>query len=203
MTLHAILHYAIFAFLALVTVGSAILVASTRRIIHAAYWLFPVFAGIAGFYLYLDAQFLAIIQILIYIGAILVLIIFAVTLTRDPNTAEERQSNRYVVPVVLSSLVLLVALVGAVMLSPWATPVKSVDGVTIVPGVPVTDVAAVGVTLLQQYLLPFEIASFLLLAAMVGAVVLARKERPEAAKSETVPQETALHEGEQKELAGV
>lgn len=202
MSIHAIIHYAIFAFLALVTVGSAIAVASIRRIIHAAYWLFPVFAGVAGLYLYLDAQFLATVQVLIYIGAILVLIIFAVTLTRDPNTAEVRQSNRYVLPVVLASLVLLVALAGAVLVTPWDKPVANIDAVNYLPGVPVTDVAAIGVALIQQYLLPFEIASVLLLAAMIGAVVLAHKERPETQVEQPVAEPTEAAEP-RKELAEV
>lgn len=182
MTLHELIHYAIFALLALVTVGSAIAVATTRRIIHAAFWLFPVFAGIAGFYLYLDAQFLAAIQVLIYIGAILVLIIFAVTLTRHANDTEERQSNMLVLPVILSALVLLAALAGAIGMTHWQPAYRTVEQINLVPGVVVTDVAAIGLVLLQKYLLPFEITSVLLLAAMIGAIVLARKEHP-------VPQE--------------
>ena len=171
-----IFHHAIVAFLALITIGSAIKVASTRRIIHAAYWLFPVFAGIAGFYLYLDAHFLAAIQVLIYIGAILVLIIFAVTLTHGANDPEHRPSNTFVIPFALSSILLLVSLTAAVLVTHWPAPRASLAGLELVAGVPVTDVAALGVVLLQQYLLPFEIISVLLLAAMIAAIVMARKE---------------------------
>ena len=190
MTTHAIINYAIFAFLALVTIGSAIAVASTRRIIHAAFWLFPTFGGVAGFYLYLGAQFLAAIQVLIYIGAILVLIVFAVTLTRNANDSDERQSNRFVFPMILSALVLLIPLVGAVLLTPWPQAVSDIDSVTIVYNVFVTDVPAIGIVLLQQYLVPFEIASVLLLAAMVGALVLARKEPPAEEATTDVETET-------------
>lgn len=178
MTVHEMMPIAIFGLLALVTLGGAIKVASTRSIIHAAFWLFPVFAGVAGFYLVLEAQFLAAIQVLIYIGAILVLIVFAVTLTRNAADTDEAQSNHFVVPVVLAAFALLIALIGAAKLMPLAEP-GIVRGLALAPGVAVTDVSGIGVVLLQQYLLPFEITSVLLLAAMIGAIVLARKERPE------------------------
>ena len=202
MTIHEIIHYAIFAFLALVTIGSAVLVAFTRRIIHAAFWLFPVFAGIAGFYLYLGAQFLAAIQVLIYIGAILVLIVFAVTLTRHANDTEEKQSNRFVIPVILASFVMLLPLIGAALLNAWPAPVTDLDQVTLTANVWVTDVSAIGIVLMQQYLVPFEIASVLLLAAMVGALVLARKERP-ATEPANAPTSGTIVEAEPRAMAEV
>ncbi len=197
MTTQEIVHYSIFALLALVTVGGAIKVAASRSMIHAAFWLFPVFAGVAGFYLYLGAQFLAAIQVLIYIGAILLLIVFAVTLTRNAADTDEAQSNRFVIPVVLAALLLVVALVGAAVITPWREAGVDIDRLLLAPGVPVTDVSAVGLTLLQQYLLPFEIASVLLLAAMIGAIVLARKER--RAPDEALPAEEIMAHDERTE----
>ncbi|MHB9133055.1 MAG: NADH-quinone oxidoreductase subunit J family protein [Armatimonadota bacterium] len=174
-----IAQYAIFSVLALVTLIGALKVASSRSIIHAAFWLFPVFAGIAGFYLLLDAQFLSIVQVMLYIGAILVLIIFAVTLTRNAADTDEAQTNRLRAPAVLCALILLGAIVGAMLTTRWATPLSATDfdAVMLVPGTAVTEVRALGAVLLQQYLVPFEIASVLLLAAMIGAIVMARKER--------------------------
>jgi NADH:ubiquinone oxidoreductase subunit 6 (subunit J) len=201
MSLHEIVQYAIFGFLALVTVGGALKVVSTRSMIHAAFWLFPVFAGVAGFYLYLDAQFLAAVQVLLYIGAILVLIIFAVTLTRNANDTDRAQSNGFVLPVAFSALVLLIALGGSFWLTRWPATRQSLEGMSLVAGVEITDVSAIGLTLLQQYLIPFELISVLLLAAMIGAIVLARKERTEAEVTET-PAEVI--EGEEaRELAQV
>lgn len=177
MPINTVIQYGIFSLLALVTVVSAFKVVLSRSVIHAAFWLFPVFAGVAGFYLYLDAQFLAAIQVLLYIGAILVLIVFAVTLTRNGSDTEDAQRNRFGLPVVLAAGALMVALVTAVPPEFWTNQgLKAIEQVTIA-NVPVTDVAAVGLVLLQPYLLPFEIASVLLLAAMIGAIVLARKER--------------------------
>jgi NADH-quinone oxidoreductase subunit J len=172
-----IIHYVIFALLAVVTLVGALRVVTTRSIMHAAIWLFPVFAGMAGFYLFLGAQFLAAIQVLIYIGAILVLIIFAVTLTRNSMDPEDAQNNRFALPVGLAAAALVLALVGAVTKNPWGQPVPSLAGIGLLPGVEITDVSALGVVLLQQYLIPFEVASVLLLAAMIGAIVMARKER--------------------------
>lgn len=177
MTAASITSYLLFGALALVTVISALKVAATRRIIHAAFWLFPVFGGVAGFYLLLDAQFLAAIQVLIYIGAILVLIIFAVTLTHNAADSDMAQSNRFVTPVIISALMLLAALAGSGILSYWDRPYLKIDGVMLIPDVAVTEVSAIGMMLLQQYLIPFEIASVLLLSAMIGAIVLARKDK--------------------------
>jgi len=179
MPISEILHLTMFSLLALVTLVAALKVASARSIMHAAFWLFPVFAGIAGFYLLLDAQFLAAIQVLIYIGAILVLIIFAVTLTRNAVDPGETQNNRFVLPLVLAALALLISLIHAVKLTPWAPSIATLDGIKLLPGVAITDISALGIVLLQQYLVPFEITSILLLAAMIGAIVLARRERPE------------------------
>jgi len=187
------INYAIFALLAAVTLVGALKVVTTRSIMHAAFWLFPVFAGIAGFYLFLGAQFLSAIQVLIYIGAILVLIVFAVTLTRNPMDPEGAQTNRFGIPMILAAAALVLALVGAAKSSGLAvTGIKSIEGITLLPGVAVSDVSAIGVVLLQQYLLPFEIASVLLLAAMIGAIVMARKERSAPEQMDCVEDTTPI-----------
>jgi NADH:ubiquinone oxidoreductase subunit 6 (subunit J) len=191
----------LFALLALTTIVGAVKVVSTRNIVHAAFWLFPTFAGIAGFYLYLGAQFLAAIQVLIYIGAILVLIIFAVTLTRNASDTDEAQSNGLVIPVALSAAVLLFALGGALMTVRTDLP-KALDTLTLFPGMFVTDISAFGTVLLQQYLLPFEITSILLLSALIGAVVLAHKEKTPLEQQDEA-HDACVVEDEAREPAGV
>ncbi|OPZ87483.1 MAG: NADH-quinone oxidoreductase subunit J [bacterium ADurb.Bin429] len=188
--------------LAAVTLLGAIRVITTRSVIHAAFWLFPVFAGIAGFYLLLGAQFLAAIQVLIYIGAILVLIIFAVTLTRNAMDSDEAQSNRFGVPVFLAAVMLLAALIGAAGKTIWPATFATIDNIALSPGLEVTGVPALGVTLLQHYLLPFEIASVLLLAGMIGAIVLARKERP-AAEDDAMAGAATAADATEREKVGV
>ncbi|HOF86487.1 MAG TPA: NADH-quinone oxidoreductase subunit J [Armatimonadota bacterium] len=188
--------------LAAVTLLGAVRVIATRSVIHAAFWLFPVFAGIAGFYLLLGAQFLAAIQVLIYIGAILVLIIFAVTLTRNAMDSDDAPANRFGVPVFLAAIMLLAAVIGAAGHTRWPAAFATIDHIALAPGLEVTGVPALGVTLLQHYLLPFEIASVLLLAGMIGAIVLARRERPSADDDAPADAATAA-DAPQREKVGV
>ncbi len=203
MTSAELYHYGLFAILALVTLFGAFRVAFARSIMHAAFWLFPVFAGTAGFYLFLNAQFLAAVQVLIYIGAILVLIVFAVTLTQNAMDPDESQTNRYVVPAILAAVVMVITLGGALLLNARWQPVPDLTAITVAPGVEVTEVSALGLVLLQHYLLPFEIASVLLLGAMIGAIVLARKERARQEQACACGTAACAAETEQREPAGV
>lgn len=157
----------IFYALAIITVGSALVTAFSRNIVHSAFALFGALAGVAGIYALLAADFLFIIQIFIYIGGILVVTIFAVMLTQ--GIAEVNVSNRAVG--VLSAL-LTVILAGVVMLyaiirTPWYRPgLRSIAPTTY----------GIGNAFLGPYVLPFEIASIVLLAALIGAIVITRQE---------------------------
>jgi len=165
-----------FALLVIVTVASAFVVVSTRNIVHAALALGFCFFGVAGFYLLLDAPFIAAAQVLIYVGSITVLILFAIMLTAQttgPREAGGREPRGSAQWKLLSGAVVL-ALFAAVLLptlrvASWplsAEPVR--DALTYLTR-----------GLLQTYLYPFEVASVLLLAALVGAIVLAKEERSE------------------------
>lgn len=153
--------------LALLTTGAAVGVLLMRNILHAALFLVLSFVGVAGLYVMLRADFLAAVQILIYAGAISVLILFAIMLT--PNTTRGNPWNRFRLP----ALILVGALLGAVL---WV-----VVGVTqwqeqaISPLKAPTSVGQLAEVLFNQYLLPFEVASVMLLAAMIGAIVLTRE----------------------------
>ena len=157
----------LFYLLAAVTIGFAALVAFSRNIVHSAFALVGSFMGVAGIYVALAADFLAIVQILLYIGGIVVLILFAVMLTH--RIADVRVSNRAVGS--FPALVFM-ALVGSSM--GYAVLHTSWHGVQ--PGDPTPTTAAIGNAFLTTYVLPFELASVILLAALVGAVVLSRKE---------------------------
>jgi NADH-quinone oxidoreductase subunit J len=158
---------AVFYLISVITIGSATIVAFSRNIIYSAFSLLGTFAGVAGLYIFLAADFVAAVQVLIYVGGILILILFAVMLTRRITDVEitNRAAGRVPALVVVGSL--LVLLIQAIGETNWA----KVKEVAYQP-----TTSKIGDLFLEDYLLPFELASVVLLAAMIGAVVLSRKE---------------------------
>jgi NADH-quinone oxidoreductase subunit J len=157
----------LFYLLAAATIGFAAVVAFSRNIVHSAFALVGSFMGVAGIYVALAADFLAIVQILLYIGGIVVLTLFAVMLTH--RIADVKISNRTVgrAPALLIMLLVAGSMTQAVLGTSWHAAQ---------PGEPVPTTAAIGNAFLTTYVLPFELASVVLLAALIGAVVLSRKE---------------------------
>lgn len=158
---------AVFYLIALITVVSAGMVAFSRNIIYSAFSLLGTFMGIAGIYIFLGADFVAGVQVLIYVGGILVLILFAVMLTHRITDVEVTNRSAGRIPALIIIGVFFVLLAQTIRETPW---VKAKD----IAHEPTT--AKIGELFLEQYLLPFELASLVLLAAMIGAVVLSRKE---------------------------
>jgi NADH-quinone oxidoreductase subunit J len=158
---------AVFYFIAFITVASAGMVAFSRNIIYSAFSLLGTFMGVAGLYVFLGADFVAGVQVLIYVGGILVLILFAVMLTH--RITDVAITNRTVgrIPALIVIGVFVYLLVQAVKETPWVRVKEVVYAPT---------TAKIGDLFLDKYLLPFELASIVLLAAMIGAVVLSRKE---------------------------
>ena len=163
-----------YAFVVLAVVGgiSAISVVMARNVIHAALYLVVTLLSVGGVYLLLGAEFVAWVQILIYVGAIVILFLFGLMLTKAPIGRDMLDNqNRWIGGVIGFGVFL-----GLVFLIQDAFKVQdSVARATFQ-----TTTADVGVSLFRDYVLPFEAISFLLLAALIGAVVLARKD--EAAK---------------------
>jgi NADH-quinone oxidoreductase subunit J len=157
----------VFYLLAAVTVGSAVGVAFFRNIVYSALSLLGTFAGIVGLYGYLAADFVAVVQLLVYIGGILVLMIFAVMLTH--RIAEVKVSNRSVAMLPAAGIVaaVFVVMARAVLRTSWAASEPR-------PANPTT--YEIGNLFLGNYVLPFELASLVLLATIIGAVALSRKE---------------------------
>ncbi len=153
--------------LAAVSVASALAVVITRDIFRAALFLVLCFLTIAGIYITLGADFLAAVQVLIYIGAISVLIIFAIMLTREAQRGSP--SNRLRLPALAIGVLLLATLVFAVLVTPWNVVVPLPEAEPTTAGI-----AARLFDLEGGFVLPFEIVSVLLLAAAIGAIVLAR-----------------------------
>jgi len=155
-----------FAFwvLAGISVAAALGVVLLRDLLRAAALLILALMAIAGLYVTLHADFLAAVQILLYVGAIAILIVFAIMLTRD--VAQGNPFNRlHPIALALSGL-LLVALVWATLATKWQTSFLD-------PLEPTT--ATIADQLFDTYVLPFEIASLMLLAALIGAIVIARE----------------------------
>jgi len=158
---------AVFYLIAVITVGSAMMVAFSRNIIYSAFSLLGAFGGVAGLYIFLGADFVAAVQILIYVGGILVLVLFAVMLTHRITDVEITNRAAGRIPGLIVIAVLIYLLVRTVRETSWAKAKEVVYAAT---------TGTIGDLFLDSYLLPFELASLVLLAALIGAVVISRKE---------------------------
>ena len=158
---------ALFYLVAIITVGSAAVVAFSRNIIYSAFSLMGTFAGVAGIYVFLGADFVAAVQLLIYVGGILVLILFAVMLTHRITDVEITNCAAGRIPALLAIGIFIFLLVQTIRETSWAKAKEILYAPT---------TARIGDLFLENYLLPFELASLVLLAALIGAVVLSRKE---------------------------
>jgi NADH-quinone oxidoreductase subunit J len=156
---------AAFWVLTVTAVGSALMVAVVRNLLHAVLFLVLSFVGVAGLYLTLSADFVAVVQVLIYAGAIAVLMLFAIMLT--PRAARDNADGVLWAPaLVLAGLV--AATIGLIAArTEWAVSDRGPFSET---------AAAIGEALLDPFVLPFEIASVLLVAAMIGAIIIVREE---------------------------
>jgi NADH:ubiquinone oxidoreductase subunit 6 (subunit J) len=163
----------IFAFASLVTLGAAVAVVTNKNILHSAYYLILAFVGVAAIYVMLEAPFIAMVQVLVYIGAIAILIIFAIMLTRRLMSKDMEQQNAQWIPSALGSLTLFVVLGWIVYTAGW--PAR--EG-----AMPAEPISQLGQDLLTTYLVPFEIASVLLLAALVGAILIGREKETRSAE---------------------
>jgi NADH-quinone oxidoreductase subunit J len=163
----------IFGFASLVTLGAAVAVVTNKNILHSAFYLILAFVGVAAIYVMLEAPFIAMVQVLVYIGAIAILIIFAIMLTRRLMSKELEQQNSQWIPSALGSLALFVVLGWIVYTASWPAH----EG-----AVPAEPISLLGQELLTTYLVPFEIASVLLLAALVGAILIGREQQTRSAE---------------------
>lgn len=155
-----------FGIIAAVMVASALRVVTTRDIVHAALYLVIVLAGVAALFLLVGAEFTGITQVLIYIGAVIVLFLFGIMLTRSDFDQDEETDYKRKFPAVLTALLLAAVMIGAL--------VDRFEDVEL-DAAPQTT-AQVSDELFSQYIVPFEAVSVLLLAALIGAIVIARRE---------------------------
>jgi NADH-quinone oxidoreductase subunit J len=162
-------YIAIFYIFAIITLVSASIVVFSRNIVHAAFALLFAFFGIAGIYVFLLADFIAVTQLLIYVGGILVLILFGVMLTSRQVKVDSKIGSMHLIPAILITAAVAQMLISAF----WSTGWKMTASLT----EPEKTASQIGELLLTRYLLPFEIASVLLLVALLGATMIARREK--------------------------
>jgi NADH-quinone oxidoreductase subunit J len=159
----------IFLVVALVTLYAALEVVTTNNLVHAALWLIVTLFGVAAIFALLSAPFLAVVQVMVYIGAIAILMIFAIMLTRDVGKSDQIMVNKNWPVAAVFGFLMFFALALMLIFSgrgDAAMPVIADNGATI---------AALGLALVTPtgYVLPFELASVLLLAALIGAIYVA------------------------------
>jgi NADH-quinone oxidoreductase subunit J len=170
----------VFALLAVATGLSALAVVTARNLVHAALFLAVTLGGTAGVFLVLHADFVAMVQLLVYVGAIAVLLMFGLMLTRAPIGREALDSQSRGLGLAVST-----ALFGVLA----ALIVQAYGDATVPLAGPAT--ADIGTAIFSSWVLPFEIASMLLLAALVGAIVLARREAGESGPEATAERAAA------------
>jgi NADH-quinone oxidoreductase subunit J len=158
-----------FSLLAILTVGSAITVMTLRNLVHSALALTLTFLGLAGLYLQLGAQFVGFAQVLVYIGAVAILIVFAILLTRgiEPS-AKSIVADGWLTGLGVA-FVVFVVVSGMIASSPLLRSPK--------PVAPEATVRQIGDILMQKYVLPLEVIGLLLTVALIGAVLIAKTEK--------------------------
>ena len=156
-----------FYLLAAAMVAAAFRLVTTKNVVRAALYLAIVLAGVAGMFILLTAEFVAWAQVLVYIGAVVILLLFGVMLTRAPIGRESDLDNdqRW-----------LAAVVAVFLLGALAAVLADAFGTQDIAFGEIQSTAAVADSIFSSYVIPFEVASILLLAALVGAVALARRD---------------------------
>jgi NADH-quinone oxidoreductase subunit J len=157
-----------FYILAFVIIISALLVVTLRNIFHCALFLILSLFAVAGIYILLEAEFLAAVQVLLYVGAVSILIIFAIMLTSQMASKSIKQTNEQASLGFIIGIIMLMIITLALANTVWNYSDKALTD---------KNIFTIGQLLMTDFVLPFEVVSVLLLAALIGAIVLARRER--------------------------
>lgn len=164
----------LFYILSAVTLGSAFLTILSKNPIHSAIWLVVCFFSIAGHYALLNSQFLAMVHIIVYSGAIMILMLFTIMLM-NLNISDEI-SKPFVTKLIAT---VCFCLIGFFLVSALAQTAPSLD-TYMDTGIDFQSINVLGKVLLNEFVLPFEMAAFLLLMAMIGAVLISKKDKKQA-----------------------
>ena len=155
-----------FWFVVLMTIAAAFIVVTSRNLVYSAVGLFFTLFGIAGLYVFLWADFMAGVQVMVYVGGILVLILFGIMLTHRISSVNISHTSMQRGAGAAVTMLILMGLAYVIEHTPWKWVISSE---------PESSTYEIGTLLMTNYLLPFEVASVLLLAALIGAAVLSRK----------------------------
>ena len=156
----------IFALFGLVAIVSALLVVTTKQIVHAGLWLAVSLGSLAGCYLVMTADFVAWMQVLIYVGAVVVLLLFGMMLTRAPIGPSEDLTGRNRAAALFGALA-ITGVLGVLVLDAFGTAMMDVDGEA-------ASGSVIGEAMFRYWVLPFEALSVLFLAALIGAIAISK-----------------------------
>jgi NADH-quinone oxidoreductase subunit J len=157
----------IFYLFGTLTVLSALLVVTAKNIVHSAFYLLFTLFGVAGIYVLLGADFIAVVQLMVYVGGILILLIFGVMLTNRITNVDIRTGTIHIIPAIIGVGVLWGAVTAVMLKTDWIVNPKVIADPTI---------AEIGRLLITDYVLIFELLGILLLIALIGAATIARRE---------------------------
>jgi NADH-quinone oxidoreductase subunit J len=170
-----VVQWVAFVVLSLLALGGGILVVADRNLFHGALWLLISLFGVAGLFVMLAAPFLAAVQVLVYMGAIVILIIFAIMLTRRVMGPRETVNRSWPLGLVMAALAFLI-LAFVLVLASNSSLLATAQNPPVLTNL--DTITSFGKSLVDpgQYALPFELASLLLTGAMIGAIVIARED---------------------------
>jgi NADH-quinone oxidoreductase subunit J len=180
----------IFGLIAALVVGAAMMVVLARNVIHSALWLIACFFGVGALYLLLEAEFLAVVQVLIYVGAISILILFAIMLTRQMEGARQLIGGwRLWLNAAICALLFVAVIAPTVAFHQWnVPPALGPEGASEAVAGP----AELGRGFVVEYLIQFQLAGVLLTVALIGAIVIAFEERARRRRVLTLAEEHEL-----------
>ena len=167
----------LFYLFAAISIGSAVIVVSAKSPVNSVIALIVCFLSVAGHYILLNAQFLAMVHVIVYTGAIMVLFLFVIMLLNLNKSAEPMKSIGTRIAAVVSGGMFFLTLAAAFRKGLGVQPAQEFDA-------SIGLVKSVGMSLFTEFLVPFEISSVLFLSAMVGVVLLAKKDRPDQPKGQ-------------------
>lgn len=174
----------VFLVLALVVAVSAIRVVTSSNVVHSALFLVLALGGTAGLFLLLSAEFVAWVLVLVYIGAVIVLFLFGIMITRAPTGPKVEVDHRRRSPAAMAAFLMFIVTAGSALTAFGDDQISNLGGGT--------STEAIGEQLLQRFVIPFEVVSFVLLAALIGGITLARKDASPAEEQAAEARDSGL-----------